>query len=283
MIVEVKKANPQYKTSELCDIFQLSVSTHYYHLNQEISDSEQLMIKEIKAIAIDHRYAYGKRRMKEELNNKGLSIGVYKTASLMKKADVVAIRPKKRPRYDKGETHSIADNLLKRQFNPSTLHTHWVGDITYIKTHTGWSYLACVLDLGSREIVGWALSQSPDAALAKEALHNAIKKQQPETGKLQFHSDQGVQYSAHKFVGYLKDLTITQSMSRRGNCWDNAVMERFFRSLKTERLNNLSFINHQSVVTIVESYIRYYNYKRLHSSLDYETPHQRSQKMKKAA
>ena len=279
----MKKANPEYKTSELCGLFQLSVSTHYYHLNQETSESEQDMINEIKAIALEHKYAYGKRRIKEELNNKGLSIGVYKTATLMKKANVIAIRPKKRPRYDKGETHSIADNRLKRQFNPSTLHTHWVGDITYIKTHAGWSYLACVLDLGSREIVGWALSQSPDAALAKAALHHAIEKQQPEASKLQFHSDQGVQYSAHKFVDYLKDLTITQSMSRRGNCWDNAVMERFFRSLKTERLNNLSFVNHQSVVTIVESYIRYYNYKRLHSSLDYETPHQRSQKMKKVA
>ena len=230
----MKKADPQYKTNELCELFQLSVSTHYYHLTQEVSELEQLMIKEIKAIAVEHHHAYGKRRMKKELNNKGLSIGVYKTASLMKKANIVAIRPKKSPRYDKGETHSIADNLLKRQFNPNTLNTHWVGDITYIKTHIGWSYLACVLDLGSREIVGWALSQSPDAALAKSALHNA-------------------------------------------------VMERFFRRLKTERLNDLSFINHQSVVTIVESYIRYYNYKRLHSSLDYETPHQRSQEMKKMA
>ena len=240
-------------------------------------------MKEIKAIAIEHQHAYGKRRIKEVLNNKGLSIGVYKTASLMKKANVVAIRPKKSPRYTKGETHSIAENLLKRQFNPSTLHTHWVGDITYIKTHVGWSYLACVLDLASREIVGWALSESPDAALAKEALKNALKQQQPDPHKLQFHSDQGVQYSADKFVSYLNNLQITQSMSRRGNCWDNAVMERFFRSLKTERLNNLSFNNHSSVVTTVESYIRYYNYKRLHSSLDYETPHARSQKMKNAA
>lgn len=279
----MKKANPHYKTSELCGLFQLSVSTHYYHLNQEISDLELFLIDEIKTISIEHRHAYGKRRIKEALNNKGLSIGVYKTATLMKKANIVAIRPKKRPRYDKGDAHSIADNLLKRQFNPGTLHTHWVGDITYIKTHAGWSYLACVLDLGSREIVGWALSQSPDAVLAKAALHNAIKKQQPETHKLQFHSDQGVQYSAHKFVDYLNGIQITQSMSRRGNCWDNAVMERFFRSLKTERLNYLSFINHASVVTVVESYIRYYNYKRLHSSLDYETPHQRSQKMKKVA
>lgn len=283
MIVDVKKANPEYKTKELCALFKLSISTHYYHLNQEVSESEQFMLNEIKEIAIEHRHAYGKRRMKEELNNKGLSIGVYKTASLMKKAHVIAIRPKKRHRYDQGETHAIAENRLKRQFNPSKLNTHWVGDITYIKTHVGWSYLACVLDLGSREVVGWALSQSPDAALAKEALHNAIEKQQPATNTLQFHSDQGVQYSAHKFVNYLKDLEITQSMSRRGNCWDNAVMERFFRSLKTERLNYLSFVNHRSVVTAVENYIRYYNYKRLHSSLDYETPHQRSRKMKKAA
>ena len=158
-----------------------------------------------------------------------------------------------------------------------------MGDITYIKTHAGWSYLACVLDLGSREIVGWSLSQSPDAALAKEALKNAIKKQPPATHQLQFHSDQGVQYSAYKFVSCLNDLQITQSMSRRGNCWDNAVMERFFRSLKTERLNYLSFTNHLSVVKTVECYIRYYNYKRLHSSLDYKTPHEYAKKMKTAA
>jgi len=95
-----------------------------------------------------------------------------------------------------------------------------VGDITYIKTHQGWSYLTCVPDLGSKEIVGWALSQSPNAELAKKALQHAIKMQQPKTNQLMFHSDQGVQYSAHLFVNYLKKLKITQSMSRRGNCWE---------------------------------------------------------------
>ncbi len=279
----MKKANPTYKTLALCRAFHLPLSSYYYHQNQEDSEVEKTIMDEIKALAIDHQHTYGKRRMKESLNNKGVEIGLCKTARLMKKANVKAIRPLKKHRYDKGEQHHIADNLLKRQFNPSTLNTHWVGDITYIKTHTGWSYLACVLDLGSREIVGWSLSQHPNAALAKAALQNAIAKQQPEANKLQFHSDQGVQYSAHKFINYLNKMQITQSMSRRGNCWDNAVMERFFRSLKTERLNYISFINHQSVVTTVDRYIRYYNYKRLHSSIDYETPHQRSQKMKKAA
>jgi transposase InsO family protein len=279
----MKKADPSYKTQELCQLFNLKVSTHYYHLKQEVSESKQVMINNIKAIAIEHQHAYGKRRIREELNRLGYPIGIHQTSTLMKKANVIAIRPKKKHRYDQGEQHHIADNLLKREFNPSTVNTHWVGDITYIKNHTGWSYLACVLDLGSREIVGWSLSQSPDAALAKAALQHAILKQQPNSEALQFHSDQGVQYSAHNFSDYLNDLKITQSMSRRGNCWDNAVMERFFRSLKTERLNHLSFINHPAVSSTIESYIQYYNYKRLHSSIDYETPHQRSQKIKKAA
>jgi len=114
-------------------------------------------------------------------------------------------------------------------------------------------------------------------------LDNAIKCKQPDTQGLLFHSDQGVQYSASLFRSRLSELNITQSMSRRGNCWDNAVMERFFRSLKTERLNHLSFMNHQSVVSTVESYIRFYNYKRRHSALDYMTPHEKYIEMKKAA
>lgn len=214
---------------------------------------------------------------------KGFKWGVHKTATMMKKASVTAIRPKKRHSYPGGEIHKKADNILNRQFNPETVNTHWVGDITYIKTYTGWSYLACVLDLGSREIMGWALSEEPNARLAKSALQDAINKHKPDTQHLMFHSDQGVQYSANIFVNHLNDLNITQSMSRQGNCWDNAVMERFFRSLKTERLNYLSFINHQSVISTVESYIRFYNYKRIHSAIDYKTPHQKTKEMKKAA
>ena len=222
--------------------------------------------------------------MTVELNNNGFQLGLHQTATLMKKAEVVAIRPMKRHYYpNNGLEDKYFPNLLNREFTPNTLNTHWVGDITYIKTHQGWSYLACVLDLGSKEIVGWALSQSPNAQLAKDALTHAIKMQNPDTSQLMFHSDQGVQYSAHLFVNCLKKMKITQSMSRRGNCWDNAVMERFFRSLKTERLNQLSFINHRSAVKVIQSYIRFYNYKRLHSAIDYLTPNQKFQEMRKAA
>lgn len=259
------------------------MSTHYYQINKQVSDEEKKIIAHIKSIAIESKHSYGKRRIRIELADKGIQMGLYKTSTMMKKANVIAIKPQKRHFYPAGEIHKKADNLLKRQFNPETVNTHWVGDITYIKTYTGWSYLACVLDLGSREIMGWALSEEPNAELAKSALQHAINKHQPDTRNLMFHSDQGMQYSANTFVNYLSNLNITQSMSRRGNCWDNAVMERFFRSLKTERLNYISFINHKSVVYAVEKYIRFYNYKRLHSAIDYKTPHQRTKEMKKAA
>ena len=127
--------------------------------------------------------------------------------------------------------------------------------------------------------MGWALSEEPNAELAKSALEHAINKHKPDTQPLMFHSDQGVQYSAKLFVDYLNDLDITQSMSRRANCWDGEV----FRNLKTERLNYLSFINHSAVESAVTGYISFYNYKRLHSAIDYKTPHQKTKEMKKAA
>jgi transposase InsO family protein len=201
----------------------------------------------------------------------------------MKEAFIVAKVPKKPLYYPSGKQMPNIPNLLKRQFDQGNLNTHWVGDITYIRNHHGWSYLATVLDLGTREIVGYHLSQIPDAELAKQALLHAIKMQQPDTKELLFHSDQGVQYSAHLFKDTLKLHKITQSMSRRGNCWDNSVQERFFRNLKSEYLNGLSFINHQSVIGAVEHYIRYYNHKRLDSAIDYLTPVQKRQELLKVA
>ena len=282
---QVKKANPDYTLTELCSLFQLKQSTYYNQQNARAMDNKttQLLVN-IKAISAESDNTYGKRRIRKELQTIGISIGIYRTASLMKKAGIEAKTPKKKHYYgDTGEVHKIAPNRLKRQFEQSTPNTHWVGDITYIRNHQGWSYLAAVLDLSSKQIVGYALSKRPDAQLAKDALSDALNKQTPNTRKLLFHSDQGVQYSAKRFVQQLKGLNITQSMSRRGNCWDNSVMERFFRSLKSERLNDLSFINHESVISVVESYIHFYNYKRLHSVIGYITPAEKMQILKKQA
>ena len=281
----MKKANPEYTIQELCRLFKVSVSTYYEQIRpRPIKAEEVRVIAAIKHIATETGNTYGKRRMQLELHKQGFALGLYRTASLMKKANVFAITPKKKHYYaDGGKTHIKAENLLDRQFQPGTVNTHWVGDITYIRTYQGWSYLACVFDLGSKEIVGWSMSKYPNAELAKTALAHAIKKHQPNTRKLLFHSDQGVQYSADLFCDYLQKLNITQSMSRRGNCWDNAVMERFFRSLKSERLNHLRFINHYAAVSTVESYIRFYNYKRLHSAIGYITPAQRTIELRKVA
>jgi transposase InsO family protein len=285
MIVKMNKACKKYNTQELCELLKLPRSSYYYQVKAKIAnDNTSAMIKFIKQTAIEVGHTYGKRRMRVSLNQQGYDIGVYQTATLMKRANVVAIRPRKRHYYpNAGLMFKKAKNLLNREFEQQTLNTHWVGDITYIKTYQGWSYLASVLDLGSKQLVGWALSKQPNAQLAKDALSNAVARHQPNTNKLMFHSDQGVQYCANVFAQYCSQSKITQSMSRRGNCWDNAVMERFFRSLKTEKLNYQSFANHSEVVENVESYIYFYNYKRIHSAIGYLTPAQKMAELEKVA
>lgn len=279
----MKEANMDYSTSELCMAFEISPSSYYYK-PVGLSERDKKIIELIKAISAASGSTYGKRRIRAELKTMGYNIGLRKTKCLMNMAGIVVIMPRKRHYYpDTGQEHKYAKNLLNRDFKPAKINTHWVGDITYIRTHQGWTYLACVLDLKSKEVVGYAMSQSPNAALAKKALLNAIKRQQPDTKRLMFHSDQGTQYSAKEFRDCLTLHGIKQSMSRRGNCWDNAVMERFFRSLKSERLNQLSFINYLAAIKETEKYIYFYNYKRRHSGIEYMTPHQKACELKNVA
>jgi putative transposase len=283
LIQQLKKAD--YTVQELCQALSLPISSYYYQTREKpLNIENEKCLMAIKTIAAETGFTYGKRRMRIALADQGIQFGLYKTASLMKLAQVKAIKPKNKHYYpDAGKSSVKADHHLKRAFNPPHKHSHWVGDITYIRHHQGWSYLACVLDLATREVVGYALSERPNAQLAIAALDHAIKKHQPYTANLMFHSDLGVQYSAERFTQHLHHLKIKQSMSRRGNCWDNAVMERFFRSLKSERLNHLSFINHYAVINHVEDYIYFYNYKRLHSAIGYLTPAGKAKITKKAA
>ncbi len=285
MITSMSKANKNYNIKELCKLFDINRSSYYYQIKDKIVDnSTTKIISLIKRIVIESRHTYGKRRVNIMLKKQGFKVGIYKTASLMKKAGVAAIRPRKKHRYcDNESSYKYSDNILKRSFTQTTINTHWVGDITYIKTSQGFSYLASVLDLSSKQIVGWSLSKNPNAELSKNALSNAIARHNPNTRKLMFHSDQGVQYSAKKFTSYCDKLNVTTSMSRRGNCWDNAVMERFFRSLKTEKINYEDFNNHNEVVKSVESYIYFYNYKRIHSAIGYKTPAEKMAELMKVA
>lgn len=285
MIAKLSEAYQQYNVQELCDLFDHARSSYYYQRKDKPIDSDtKAIIKSMKQISLETGCTYGHRRLKLQLNSDGYRVGTHRIKTLMKMANIKVIKPKKRHYYpNTGKLHKRADNLLDRDFNQQVSNTHWVGDITYIKTYQGWSYLACVLDLASRRVVGWALSKQSNAQLAQDAMDNAINRHQPDTDNLMFHSDQGTQYSSKAFIDYCSKNSITQSMSRKGNCWDNAVMERFFRSLKAERLNHQSFANHYEVVQNVESYIYFYNYKRIHSAIGYMTPAQKMAELEKVA
>ena len=265
----MRKAENNLNLTHLCELFDVPVSSYYYQPVDQSNDARYH--DKLTVIHNENLHSYGKRRMKTALKDDNINLGVFKISRLMKQAGIIAKVPKKPHYYLSGKENPTIPNILIRQFNPEQVNTHWVGDITYIRHHQGWSYLATVLDLGSREIVGYALSQ-PDAKLARQALIQVVKNLQPNTNKLMFHSDQGVQYNADLFKQTLSLHGITQSMSRLGNCRDNAVQERFFRSLKSEYLNGLSFINHQAIVSAVEYYIRYYNNKRINSAIGYIAP-----------
>ena len=279
----MNKAHKDYTVSELCRVLEVSASTYYYK-PVESHIHEERMILAMKTAFEDSNQTYGKRRLRQELQNQGYTVGITKVKTLMKKQGLKAVAPKKRHYYpDAGDDCKYAPNLLARQFNPEAVGTHLVGDITYIRTYEGWCYLACVLDLGSREVVGYATSRTPDTVLTKAALNHAMQHMPTNGKKIMFHSDQGCQYSSEAFRKHLATLGIKQSMSRRGNCWDNAVMERFFRNLKTEHLNRVSIINFPSAQDLIEQYMRFYNFTRLNSAIDYLTPNQKGKVLRGVA
>lgn len=265
----MKALHPNFTVTELCHLFEVSSSSFYYESKMSTVENERLS-SEIRRIFTVSAQTYGKRCIQAELKDLGYHVGTHKIANIMKINLLVVIKPTKKHYYpSSGKAHRYAPNLLKRQVSPECHNRYYVGDITYIRHYHGWRYLACVLDLATKKIMGYALSTKPDSTLVRKALDNAIERQLPDTASLMFHSDQGCQYSSEEFRTHLFDRKITQSMSLRGNCLDNAVMERFFRSLKTERLNHLSFINHQFVIDEVENYIQFYNYFRRHSRIGY--------------
>lgn len=244
-------------------------SSYYYWKKQSQSvdverESKRQLVKKIHA---DVEMAYGSRRMSTELSNRGVSVGRHQARSLMREAQVEAVMPKPKHKYPQTEIESaVAPNLLKREFSVDTPNTVWTGDITYIRTLQGWLYLAIVLDLYSRRVVGWAVSETPDTALTKRALTVALGHRERGEGLL-FHSDQGCQYTSKAFQTYLIENNIKQSMSRRGNCWDNAPTERFFCSLKAERIRNKIYSSSSLATSDTLDYIhRFYNHARIHSA-----------------
>lgn len=279
--MSLKKAG--FKVTDICRNLKLQRSGFYRRSAQKPIDVDEVRLKaKVREIHHEMHATYGSRRMRAELNAQGYELGRFKVRRVMKDLSLKAKRPKQHRYPSIGQVSSIAPNTLNRQFRPAQSNSHWTGDITYIRTSQGWLYLAIVLDLYSRRVVSWAFSSQPNSELSTRALQLAVQHRRPDQSLL-FHTDQGVQYSSDQFQRSLRMHGITASMSRRGNCLDNAVTERFFRSLKTERVNTRQYKTRQEAMEDIADYIEpFYNRIRRHSTLGnlspaaYEQKHQQT-------
>jgi len=282
----VKKA---YPLTLLCQVMRVSRSGFYSWKNRGKSlrqREQERLIPKVKAIHRQTRQSYGARRISEELEAQGESCGRTKAGTLMKLAGVEAKQKKKfKATTDSKHNLPVAPNLLDRNFEVPEPDRVYCADITYIWTTEGWLYLAIVLDLFSRQIVGWSMSNRMQKKLVIDALHMAVWRRRPELGLL-FHSDRGSQYCSNDFQEMLKENKMISSMSRKGNCWDNSVAESFFGSLKKERVFDSIYSTREEARRDIVDYIEmFYNSKRRHSYLGYLSPKEfeKVMFMKKAA
>lgn len=228
---------------------------------------------QLKASFAESGGCYGSRPLRKALQAKGMEVGIYKIRRLMR-ANGLRSAWKRKFVHTTDSKHDlpIAENVLNRQFEPVAANKAWVSDVTYIRTRSGWLYLAVVLDLFSRKVVGWSMAPNMPAELVCSAMQLAIAQRHPPPGLIA-HSDRGSQYASASYRALLARNSMQQSMSRKGNCWDNSVMERFFLSLKMERVWRRDYANHAEAIRDITEYIvGFYNNKRLHSKLGYLPP-----------
>ena len=265
-----------YPVGVLCDVLGVSRSG-YYAWSGRPEPARATSDAQLKAqIAVVHeksRSTYGSPRVHAELRGKGVRVGKKRIERLMRE-DGIKARQKRRFRHttDSNHTHPIAPNVLGRQFTVTVPNKVWVTDVTYIATDEGWLYLAAILDLFSRRVVGWATSATNDRALALDALELALRARRPAAGLLH-HSDRGSPYASEDYREALHKRGLVASMSRSGDCWDNAVAESFFATLKTELVDHERYPTRAAAMASIGDYVeRFYNPARLHSHLGYKSP-----------
>ena len=272
-----KKACPKVAVGQACRVLEVSRSGYYANvavLKQRLAEpvlcAASVHLK--AAFAASHK-AYGSRRLRTAMAERGLAMGRHRVRTLMRTNN---LRPVWRRKFvhttDSKHGLAVSPNVLNRQFEQALPNQVWVADITYIRTRSGWLYLAAVLDLHSRKIVGWAMANAMPAALVCAALQMAIIQRNPALGLI-VHSDRGTQYASGEHQTLLARHGLVGSMSRKGNCWDNAVMERFFLNLKMERVWQKDYANHAEATNDIADYIvGFYNSIRLHSKLGNLSP-----------
>ncbi|WGQ09925.1 IS3 family transposase [Pedobacter gandavensis] len=274
----IKNHTEIFPVEKMCTVFKVSRGGFYAWMKSIPSNrsiENQMLDLEILEAFVNSKKIYGSPRITRELHKKNIKVSRVRVARMMKRAKLRSIVKKKfKVTTDSSHKFPVPENILDRDFKPGILGAAWVSDITYIRTKKGWLYLTTVIDLGDRKIIGWALSVTMKAIDTVIPAFKMAQKTRPITQELIFHSDRGVQYACNEFRSLLgKNPFIIRSMSRKGNCWDNAVAESFFKSLKAECVYQHKFTDKEQAALIVFEYIEiWYNRNRLHSALGYLSP-----------
>jgi putative transposase len=266
----------EWSVAQLCDALDVSTAGYYSWRERDASQQQQRreeLTVEIQAVHAEVQARYGSPRMHAELVERGHDCCVNTVARIMREAGIAA-KTKRKFRHTTDSNHKlpVAENLLDRHFDPTSKNESWVTDITYISTREGWLYLAAVEDLFSRMVVGWSMDATMTSRLVVDALEMAVLRRLPGSD-LVAHSDRGSQYASEHYQRLLGSAGITCSMSRRGNCWDNAPMESFFATLKKELVHHEDYTTREQARLSIFEYIEtFYNRTRRHSSLEYLSP-----------
>lgn len=281
----IEQYRSQYRVERMCHALDVSRSGYYAWKARAKSKREfenETLLKEIKVIHKQSRLNYGSPRITEELNDGGYQCSENRVARLMRNHGIKAKTKRKFRRS--GSTvflSTYAQNILNRQFDVAEINKVWVTDLTYIWTREGGLYLAVILDLYSRRIIGWAADKQQSSLLAQKALQRAIDKRNPEKGLI-VHSDRGSQFACYAYQQFLSQYGFIASMNRQGNCWDNAVVESFFHTLKMEHVYWCHYQSRSEAKASLFDYIElFYNSCRRHSYLGYKNPaeYERMQKV----
>lgn len=272
----IEQHQTEFRISSLCQILEVSRSGYYEWLDRPLSaqrQEDQHLRAEIERHFEQGRGTYGTRRIRRLLAESGYPVSRRRIQRLMAEAQLrCRTRRKFRPATASAPASRVAPNVLERRFEVTAPDRVYVGDITYVPTAEGWLYLAVVIDLFSRAVVGWAMAGHMRATLVNQALTMAIERRRPSPG-LVMHTDRGSQYAADSYLRLLQTHGIQPSMSRKGDCWDNAVVESFFHSLKTELIYLENFQNREHAQHAIFEYIEvFYNRQRRHSTIDYLAP-----------
>jgi putative transposase len=282
----IREHTGEFRVETMCRVLKVSRTAYYCSLIRPTSRrriQDEVIKEQILQIYRKSRRIYGSPRIHRKLGKQGIHCGKKRVERLMKEAGIRSIQKRKfKVTTDSKHNLPVAENLLNRNFSANSTNTKWTSDITYVRTKEGWLYLAAIMDLCSRRIVGYSMQKYLSRELVIEALNMAIKNRRPGRGLI-IHSDRGCQYASSDYQQQLWRHGIICSMSRKGNCWDNAPMESFFHTLKTELVYHRRYESRAEARSDIFEYIEvFYNRIRLHSAIGYDSPENYESRSKSA-